>query len=200
MQLSTRLTRLTALLMIGLIPWLEPLLRTDDEYGTPMPDDFLWSAISIKSFTDLLARKVDEAVSVSFLNQTPTPQLIWLLIGDTFVLIRWVSNLWWFSHCHDDIWIRHFCKSQTTPIPLRVLSTELWHTWFLCLRWANLGGNMWVWGANQLVVWIFYNEKIIWQHFILHVTTLETWNNQIGLKFDFHWQMTHVEFQAWMTK
>lgn len=68
-------------------------MRTDDEYGTPMPDDFLWSAISIKSFTDLLARKVDEAVSVSFLNQTPTPQLIWLLIGDTFVLIRWVSNL-----------------------------------------------------------------------------------------------------------
>ena len=39
---------------------------------------------------------------------------------------------------------------------------------------GKLGGGMWLQGANQLVLWVFYNEKIIQEHFILHVTTLET--------------------------
>ena len=59
---------------------------------------------------------------------------------------------------------------------------------------GKLGGT-WLWGANQLVSWVFYTEKKAnRQHFILHVTILATWNNQYGIKLGFHWQMTHVEF------
>jgi hypothetical protein len=43
---------------------------------------------------------------------------------------------------------------------------------------GKLGGSMWLWGANQLVLWVSYNEKLAQQHFILLVTTLETWHNQ----------------------
>ena len=46
---------------------------------------------------------------------------------------------------------------------------------------GKLGGNIWLGGANQLVLWIFYNEKTIRQHFILQVTTLETWQHQYWL-------------------
>ena len=50
------------------------------------------------------------------------------------------------------------------------------------LRGGKLGkvrGNMGLWDANQLVssTW-FYNEKLVQQHFILHVTSLETRHNQ----------------------
>ena len=43
---------------------------------------------------------------------------------------------------------------------------------------GKLGGNMSLWSADQLVLWVLYNEKAIWQLFILHVTTLERWHNQ----------------------
>ena len=39
---------------------------------------------------------------------------------------------------------------------------------------GKLEGDTWMWGANQLVLWVFYNDKIIWQYFVLYVTTLET--------------------------
>ena len=42
---------------------------------------------------------------------------------------------------------------------------------------GKLRCDMRLWGANQLVFWVFYNEKSIWQHFILHVTTLVTCHN-----------------------
>ena len=38
----------------------------------------------------------------------------------------------------------------------------------------KLGGNMWPQGADKFVFWVFYNEKLAWQHFSLHVTTIET--------------------------
>jgi hypothetical protein len=83
-----------------------------------------------------------------------------------------------------------------------VVSTKLWHTQFLYPRWGKLGGDnlgklrggMWLQGANQLVLWEFYNEKIVQQQFIVHATTLETWHNHIGIKVGFDWQMTHIEF------
>ena len=37
-----------------------------------------------------------------------------------------------------------------------------------------LGSNMWLGGVDQLVLWVSYNENPIRQHFILHVTILET--------------------------
>ena len=43
---------------------------------------------------------------------------------------------------------------------------------------GKLGGGMWLWGADQLVMWEFIDEKPIRQQFILHMTTLETWHNQ----------------------
>lgn len=42
---------------------------------------------------------------------------------------------------------------------------------------GNLGksrGGMWLQGANQLVLWLFYNETPIQRHVILHVTTLKS--------------------------
>jgi hypothetical protein len=43
---------------------------------------------------------------------------------------------------------------------------------------GELGGNMWLQGADQLVSWVFYNEKPIQQHLILPGTTLKTWHIQ----------------------
>ena len=39
---------------------------------------------------------------------------------------------------------------------------------------GKLGGGMWLWGAYQLVLWVFYNGKLIQQQFLLPMTTLET--------------------------
>ena len=42
---------------------------------------------------------------------------------------------------------------------------------------GNLGkleSGMWLRGAKQLVLWVFYDEKLVQQHFIFPVTTLET--------------------------
>ena len=41
------------------------------------------------------------------------------------------------------------------------------------------GGNMWLWGAKKLVLWVFYNEKPIWQLRILPLTTLEAADVQL---------------------
>jgi hypothetical protein len=41
-------------------------------------------------------------------------------------------------------------------------------------NFSELGGGMWLWGAGQLVLWVFYNKKPIRQHSILSMTTLET--------------------------
>jgi hypothetical protein len=59
---------------------------------------------------------------------------------------------------------------------------------------SKLGSDMWLWGANQLVLWVFYNKMAIWWHFSSHVTTLETWRNQYWQDTWFCWQRTHVEF------
>ena len=55
---------------------------------------------------------------------------------------------------------------------------------------------MWLWGANQLVLWEFYNESEVgnilsymWP-FYKHNTT------NIDIKLGLHWQMTHVEFDS----
>ena len=64
--------------------------------------------------------KVDEANLVSFLNWTP---YIWLLIGNTVTLIRWVSDVWWISCRLDEIWVWHLDKSQITPT---ILQNEEW--------------------------------------------------------------------------
>jgi hypothetical protein len=61
------------------------------------------------------------------------------------------------------------------------------------LEVGKSGGGMWLRGANQLVLCVFYNEITIWQHFTLHVTTLETCTTNMDIKLGFHWQMTHVE-------
>ena len=43
---------------------------------------------------------------------------------------------------------------------------------------GKLGDAMLFWGANQLVLQEFYNEKHVQQHSILHVTILKTWHGQ----------------------
>jgi hypothetical protein len=43
-------------------------------------------------------------------------------------------------------------------------------------------------GANQLVLWVLYNEKIIRQHIILHVTSYRHDTTNIGIQFGFRWQ------------
>ena len=58
----------------------------------------------------------------------------------------------------------------------------------------KLQGGMWLWGADQLVLWLFYDEKPfgnilsymwpLWRHGATN----------IGVKLGFHWQMTHVEY------
>ena len=49
-------------------------------------------------------------------------------------------------------------------------------------------------GADQLVSCVFYNEKPIQQHFILHVATyMRHDTTNIGNQLGFHWQMTHEE-------
>ena len=61
---------------------------------------------------------------------------------------------------------------------------------------GKLGGDMWLWGADQLVSHVFHNKKLVQQHFILLVTTLETRHNHYWQRTWFHWQMTHVEFAS----
>ena len=58
------------------------------------------------------------------------------------------------------------------------------------LTFMQISCDMWLWGVDQLVLWVFYTgKKTIQQHFILHVTTLETWHNQY---WHWTWQTTHV--------
>ena len=90
-----------------------------------------------------------------------------------------------------------FAKVELHPL-ISIMRSAI-HRIMTCLIFLHevgkLGGNMWVWGANQLVLWVFYNEKTIRQHFILHVTTLETWQNHVlAFNLIFIEQMTHVEF------
>ena len=95
----------------------------------------------------------------------------------------------------------HLCKSQTTPNNLQnenCLSTG-YDMLVFCMEGGSnlgqLGGSMWLWSANQLVLWDFYFFSFIFlKEGILHVTTLETWQNQYWRWTWFHWQMTHVEF------
>ena len=59
----------------------------------------------------------------------------------------------------------------------------------------NLGGGILLWGVDQFVLWeIPWLKKLIRQHFMLHVTTSETWQNQYWLKTWFSLANNHVEF------
>ena len=56
----------------------------------------------------------------------------------------------------------------------------------------KLGGDMWLWGADQFVLYVFYIEKPIRQQLIIPVTTLETWHNHylaLNLVFIGKWLM-----------
>jgi len=80
-----------------------------------------------------------------------------------------------------------FTKSNYTH-HLHIVSTTHWAITCLIsmgelciLGGGNLGkleGGMWLWGDNKFVLWVLYNEKLVRQYFILHVTTLESWHNQ----------------------
>ena len=37
-------------------------------------------------------------------------------------------------------------------------------------------------------------KKTIRQHLVSHVTTIETYTTNIGIRIGFHWQTTHVEY------
>ena len=121
--------------------------------------------------------KVDGAILIVFFNWTP---IFWLLINNIIVLIRWMSNTCRFSRHHDVIQVSHLCKNQTTPTILH--NQECYppsnDTLDFCGLDGKLGGNMWLRGADQLVLWVSYNEKLVQQHFSLPVTTLEKSHNQ----------------------
>ena len=57
------------------------------------------------------------------------------------------------------------------------------------LEVCELRGNMWLWGVDQLVLWVSYNRKSIQQHFMLHIC--DTTN--IGIQLGFYMQITHIE-------
>ena len=109
------------------------------------------------------------------------PGQMWSSPGHGTIALIWcVSNTWWFSRRIDDILVSHLCKSQTTPTILimrSVIHRAMTRLVFVP-KVGKLGCGMWLWGADQLELWVFYNEIIIWQNFILHATTLETWHNQ----------------------
>ena len=77
-----------------------------------------------------------------------------------------------------------FAKGKLHPPPFIIRSTihrAMTHLIFVSkvgkFKGNNLGkleGGMWLRGVDQLVQWVFYDEKAIWQHFIFHVITLET--------------------------
>ena len=85
----------------------------------------------------------------------------WLLIGGIVVLIWWVSVTWWFSRHDDDIWLVTFAKDKLHPpsfISWSDIHRVMTRFIFVC-EVGRLGGIMWLWGADQLVLWIFNNEK-----------------------------------------
>jgi hypothetical protein len=63
---------------------------------------------------------------------------------------------------------------------------------------GNLGGGMCLWGANQLVLHVFYNEELVWYCNILsyrdQLYRRHTIN--IGIELGVHWQKTHVEYAS----
>ena len=91
-----------------------------------------------------------------------------------------MSNTWWFNCRIDDIGLVIFAKVKLHPSMPKMRSVV--HRAMTCLivvpEVGKLGGCMWLWVANQLVLWVFYNGKTLRQHFILLMTTLETWHNQ----------------------
>jgi hypothetical protein len=117
-------------------------------------------------------------------------RLIWLAfwMGHLFVALNWwhnrsnwlVINTWWFF-CHpNDIWVSCLCKKLTTSTILynHECYPQSYDTLDFVGRVGKFGGGIWLWGVDQLVLWIFYNEKLIRQYIMLRVTTLETWHNQ----------------------
>ena len=102
------------------------------------------------------------------------------MIGSAFALIRCVTYKCLFSHYLDDIWVSHLHENQTTLTIFHIMSAT--HGAKTCLIFVGnlckLGGNMWLWGDDQFVLWVLYNEKLVRQYFILHVATLESWHNQ----------------------
>ena len=74
-----------------------------------------------------------------------------------------------------------FLKPKLHPPSFTTRSTI--HRVMTCLIFVGevgkWGGNMWLWGAKKLVLWVFYNEKPIWQLRILPLTTLEAADVQL---------------------
>ena len=84
----------------------------------------------------------------------------WLLIGGTIALIWWVSNTWWFSRYHYDIFgLDTFQKIKPHPTSTIIRSAIHWA--MTCLAFVGEVGKLWgkmsLWVANQLVFWVFYN-------------------------------------------
>ena len=57
---------------------------------------------------------------------------------------------------------------------------------------AKLGGGMWLWGADQLVLWKASSTI----SYLTHDHFRDMTQVDIGIELGFHWQMTHVEFAS----
>ena len=84
-----------------------------------------------------------------------------------------------------------FPKVKLQPPPLIIRNAI--HQTMTHLIFVHEVGNMWMWGADQFVLWVFRNEKPIWHHLIFHVTTLGHEIVNVDFKLGVHWHMTHVE-------
>ena len=65
----------------------------------------------------------------------------------------------WFNCQHCDIWVGHLHKNQTTPIIKSVVHQQTTTHLIFVGKVGKLGGNMWLWGVDQLVLWEIYTEK-----------------------------------------
>ena len=89
-----------------------------------------------------------------------------------------MSNTWWFSRHLDDIWVSHLAKVKLHS-PSSIIRSAI-NRAMTCLIFVE-GGQIRRWHGCKVptnLLWILYNENLIRQHFILPVTTLETWHDQ----------------------
>jgi hypothetical protein len=117
-----------------------------------------------------------------------------LLIGGTVALISvgeqymviWPPPWWYFGL----VKVQLHPPSSIMMSAIHQVMTQL----ILVSEVDKLGGGMWLWGADQLVLWAFYNEKQLCS-ILSYMWPLQGHGiTNIGIDLGIHWQMTRVEY------